>query len=215
MVIWKKCELAGSVLRMRKKKDEPKLVLDLPDAFEIVAADLSLRRPGFARVSVQKRDTGYQITGVSFTSLDNKMKPRKHHGELLLEISRCMADFYPKQPLQSTVFFVRERGLDMVSTSAKTIEALSKVIGINDVFLWSHYKVESYEIPPYTVKRLVTGNYKAEKEEVAAALESYVGPQDYTCDDESDAVAVAVSFLIQCGALPEYKELMENPIYRH
>lgn len=192
---------------MRKKKDEPKLVRNMPDEFVIVAADLSLRRPGFASMNVKKKKDGCILSDIRVTSLDNKQKVRKHHGELLHEIADLMNEFYPSQPLKLPVYCVRERGLDMVSKSAKTIEALSKVIGLNDMFLWNRYKAESYEIPPYTVKRLVTGNYKAEKDEVAAALDLYVGNMSYSCDDESDAVAVAVSFLIENGLLPEYKEL--------
>ena len=34
-------------------------------------------------------------------------------------------------------------------------------------------------------------------QEVADALEKYVGPQEYACDDWSDAVAVGIAWLIQ------------------
>ena len=49
------------------------------------------------------------------------------------------------------------------------------------------------------IKKLLTGNGKASKEEVAAALEKYVGQQNYAVSDESDAVAAGVAFLIQTG----------------
>lgn len=47
------------------------------------------------------------------------------------------------------------------------------------------------------IKKLLTGNGKASKEEVAATLEKYVGQQSYAVSDESDAVAAGVAFLIQ------------------
>ena len=49
------------------------------------------------------------------------------------------------------------------------------------------------------MKKLVAGKASASKEEVAAALESYVGKQEYACDDESDAVAVGIAWLISGG----------------
>ena len=110
------------------------------------------------------------------------------------------------------VFPVRERGLDVVSTSAKTIETLSKVVGINDAFVWNRYHMLSYEIPPFTVKRLITGNYKAPKEQVAECLYSYVGEQNYACDDESDALAVGISFMIQNGAYPQFKDIPKDKV---
>ena len=53
------------------------------------------------------------------------------------------------------------------------------------------------EIAPASVKKLVTGSGKATKDEVMAALERHIGQHEYSCDDESDAVAVGVAWLIQ------------------
>jgi len=47
------------------------------------------------------------------------------------------------------------------------------------------------------VKKLLTGSGKASKTEVAMALERYVATQQYETDDESDAVAVGLAWLIQ------------------
>ena len=46
------------------------------------------------------------------------------------------------------------------------------------------------------MKKLLTGSGKASKEEVAEALESYVDCQTYESDDESDALAVGIAWLI-------------------
>ena len=51
------------------------------------------------------------------------------------------------------------------------------------------------------IKKLLTGNGKASKEEVASALEQYVGRQEYAVSDESDAVAAGVAWLLQTNQL--------------
>ncbi len=55
------------------------------------------------------------------------------------------------------------------------------------------------ELPPPTVKKLVAGSGKASKKEVAAALPRYVGQQTYQSDDESDAVAAGIAWLVKNG----------------
>ena len=79
---------------------------------------------------------------------------------------------------------------------------MSKVVGIMDwMGYWSNK--EWYSIYPVTVKKLITGSGKAEKFEVADALEYYIGKQCYKCDDESDAAAVAIAWLIQQGQIKQ------------
>lgn len=75
-------------------------------------------------------------------------------------------------------------------------QALSKVVGIADLVAWQQRRAEYHELAPTTVKKLLTGSGKATKEEVAAALVQYVGEQSYTTDDESDAVAAGVAWMI-------------------
>ena len=74
---------------------------------------------------------------------------------------------------------------------------------------WAAYRlhppVEWNSIYPVTIKKLIAGSGKAEKSEVAEALERYIGKQEYKCDDESDAAAVAIAWLIQQGQI-ESKE---------
>lgn len=50
----------------------------------------------------------------------------------------------------------------------------------------------------------MTGEGKADKKKVETALEPYLGKRTYACDDESDAAAVAVTFLIMNGKLESY-----------
>ena len=84
-----------------------------------------------------------------------------------------------------------------MSLSAKTIQILHKVIGVTDLYAWACGHREFEEIAPTTIKSVMTGDKDASKDAVAAALEPYVGKQDYAIDDESDAVAVGVAWLIK------------------
>lgn len=61
--------------------------------------------------------------------------------------------------------------------------------GMADWVLW-RIDHQWYELTPNAIKKLVTGNGKAEKSEVESSLEQYFGPHEYACDDESDAAAV-------------------------
>lgn len=101
---------------------------------------------------------------------------------------------------------VREEALANISHSAKTLQTLHKVIGVSDLYAWAHGQSVFQEINPKTIKKIITGNGNAEKDEVAAALEPYVGRLDYESDDESDAVAVGVSWLILNHYLDDKKE---------
>lgn len=98
---------------------------------------------------------------------------------------------------------VREEALSNIATSAKTIQVLHKVVGVTDLYAWAFGGRVFDEISPKTVKKRVTDDALAEKDVVAAALERFVGKQEYACDDESDAVAVGVAWLIQQGMIDD------------
>ena len=98
--------------------------------------------------------------------------------------------------------FVREGGYTNRKTQSQT---LFKVHGVCDLALWQTRQTFFDEIPPSLVKKLVSGNGKASKQEVADALARFVGPQEYACDDMSDAVAVGVSWLLMNGWEPNIK----------
>ena len=76
-------------------------------------------------------------------------------------------------------------------------QALSKVVGIADLTAWQAAEATYDELAPTTVKKILAGSGRATKLEVSEALLPYIGQQDYATDDESDAVAVGVAWLIQ------------------
>lgn len=54
---------------------------------------------------------------------------------------------------------------------------------------------------------MITGSGKASKQDVADSLERYVGKVQYSTDDESDAVAAGIAWLIGEG----YLKIQECP----
>lgn len=94
--------------------------------------------------------------------------------------------------------FVRERAFFRFPHET---QSLFKVVGLSDLIAWKVGILIYDEIAPKTVKKLLVGSGKATKQEVADALEMYVGRQNYATDDESDAVAVGLAWLMQNGKI--------------
>lgn len=97
--------------------------------------------------------------------------------------------------------YVREKAF---SRFARETQALNKVVGIADLVAWQQSMAIFHEIAPTTVKKLLTGSGKADKETVAQALDRYLGAQVYKTDDESDAAAVGVAWLLQNNLLKKF-----------
>lgn len=98
---------------------------------------------------------------------------------------------------------VREQALDKQGgpRNSRVIEVLHKVVGVSDLYAWGLGGREFEEVHPKTIKKLVANDQLAEKDAVAAALTQFVGEREYACDDESDAVAVGIAWLIEQGML--------------
>lgn len=119
---------------------------------------------------------------------------------LHLDNSKCKTHGEALTRIYSLVFtlarqadcYVRERGFSRFQTGTQT---LFKVVGVSDLALWAAKQAVFDEIPPASVKKIITGKGNATKEEVAAALIPYVGEYEYACDDESDSVAVGVAWV--------------------
>ena len=104
---------------------------------------------------------------------------------------------------------MREQALDKQGgpRNSRVIEVLHKVVGVSDLYAWAFGTRQFNEIHPKTIKKLVANDQLAEKDAVASALVQFVGEQEYECDDESDAVAVGVAWLLQNGMIDSpYKQ---------
>lgn len=175
---------------MTKKKQTKTIVI--PDSFLIVAVDGALDRPGFSVISYDKGD----IKVLNLSNLNNKGKS-KTHGEKLNDILQFFqSTVVPK--VDTPTFFIRQHA---VGQKFFNDTAIYEQVGMLNWWLWMNHQTEWHEIYPSSVKKLITGNGRATKEDVRSALSTYVGEQQYACDDESDALAIALAFLIQINLL--------------
>jgi crossover junction endodeoxyribonuclease RuvC len=101
------------------------------------------------------------------------------------------------------IYFVREKAFNARASQAEI--GIYKVVGVMDRLLY-RLRLEWSEIYPVTVKKCITGSGKATKEDVAKALPQWLPGLEYKTDDESDAAAVAISFLVQNGILKVSEE---------
>ena len=170
-----------------------------PACFWLVCADLSLKRPGFCKMHLDLKDGRQRILSFDVTNVNNKTKT-KPHGQQLDETLKEMASFFPDDEKETDpIFYVREKAA--LSSFSLAMIGQAKMAGMADWLIWHIHHHEWREIAPNAIKRLITGDGKAEKEQVAKCLEAYIGEHSYRFDDESDAAAVGVAWLIQCGVL--------------
>lgn len=119
------------------------------------------------------------------------------HGETLYNIANEFAKGFLNAP--DPKYFVREAGYIVPGFHVSEM-AKFKVVGLMDFLAYRYAKHAKFdEIAPKSVKKIVTGNGNSTKFAVASFLPKYVGEHEYECQDESDAVAVAVAWLIKNG----------------
>lgn len=183
----------------RKAKASPPL--SFPSAYTVVAADLSLRAPGFCILKVNDVDGKPTITSVSTSSLNRKTE-KVSHGELLDGIMQHLQGLIEHEDPAST-FFVREAAFN--SRAAQSEIGIFEGVGMTNWVLWK-FGAQWEQIYPVSVKKLITGSGKADKQQVANSLKNYLGDHEYHSDDESDAAAVGVAWLIQHKQIPSLQE---------
>lgn len=173
------------------------IVDNLPKDINILGLDSSLSRPGFCKLTFKNGS----IMDVNTFVVDNKTKERvkKTRGEKLANIYR--------EGLKQMTFdndlptvYVREHAF--ISQRGQNEMAIFEAVGLEDWYLWITKNVEWIEAYPTSIKTLLTGNRKADKNEVAAAVKKYID-HEFKYDDESDAAAVCLYFLIKNNMIKE------------
>lgn len=106
-----------------------------------------------------------------------------------------------------TKIYIRERAVVFHYVDT---DRLMRVGGAMDVALYKTKEDVFYDLTPTTVKKVITGNGRASKQAVARMLKRYVGEQTYETDDESDAVAVGVAFLIKEGYIDDKRDPLSD-----
>jgi crossover junction endodeoxyribonuclease RuvC len=152
--------------------------------------DLSLTSPAF--VVIDLIDGVPKLVG----TIRVKTSSKENHGYRLEQIRDALEGVLLMYgPFDGVI---REK---RVSPHQATAETLSKVVGIADLVLRDYTIREMY---PSTIKKIVTGNGKAEKEEVEQRVRELLSlPSDYrfASDDVSDAAAVVLAHLIEVKKL--------------
>lgn len=167
-----------------------------------LAQDLALTSPGFAVLAVFEGQP--IVLESSAITTDSKDVTGKRLCDIEDEIARLINEYSPQH-------LVREKGF---SRFAATTQALFRVIGISDRIAYVLGAKGVTEIPPTTVKKAVTGNGKASKEEVADAVFRILqieNTDEYyrtkrngereLLDDKTDALAVGIAYLKQEGLI--------------
>ena len=109
---------------------------------------------------------------------------------------KIIADFFlklrEKYPTNIVVF---EQGFSRYSIST---QALFKVIGVISYVFWD---CEQLFYAPSTVKKAVTGNGRADKKDVQKEIKKRWPYLNFENDDQSDACAVGICYLLDKGKL--------------
>lgn len=175
------------------KKHKLKPIEPLPHIdgdFQVAAFDLSLTRPGFALLQYHA-DTR-SVTLLRKDIIPNKTKMRKkRRGQVINEIGMLFTEYISPQVVKCVV---REKSFVRFNTETA---ALYCVTGAMEMILWNRKEQWFQELAPASVKKSVTGSGKASKDEVAEAIDNYCAHSNFHSDDESDAIAVGLAWLIQ------------------
>lgn len=84
-----------------------------------------------------------------------------------------------------------EKGFNKFALATQQIQ---RTVGVVLVTLMRNGYESVGEISPTSVKKCITGSGKASKEELAEALDQYLGGLEYKTNDESDACGVGLAF---------------------
>lgn len=155
---------------------------------KVLAMDLSLSSPAFAILTV----VDGKVDVLHLSSLKTKAGRTQNHR--LFEIFIHLKQIYEKHPEITEV--VREKGF---SRFPSVTQILFRVVGVSDICSYIHGGFEEIaELAPTTVKKSITGNGRASKQEVMDALSTNYGVNiKFKNDDESDAVAVGITYMKQ------------------
>ncbi|MEH6941645.1 hypothetical protein [Bacillus sp. JJ722] len=179
----------------------------------ILAFDTSMTQPGVAIIEVARGKPS--ILDMSYVTTDAKTQT---HG-LRAEIIESWA----------TLFIAKhaKKGFDIITredfhgqSSAQNYPVMAAWSGCERAVEKFGFKFDKFTytqkngrkktllgVPQSQVKLLVVGKGIADKDEVAEAVRKWTGYEgDFTVDDESDACAVGLAYLINAGIIKEESE---------
>lgn len=164
----------------------------------ILAMDLSLNLPAFCVAEV---DEAGEFKVIEVSHIDNKKDKKLGTAEKLQKLYLHLKDIFQKYGEFDSV--VREKGF---SRFANTTQLLFRVVGVSDLVALQEAGIKDVEeIPPTTIKSMIAGYSRADKEEVEEGVRTFLSEEQkdmkFYSDDESDSVAVALTYAIKKGWL--------------
>ena len=155
-----------------------------------------MRRPGFAHCHYDAATRTVKV--IRMSNVPNKKSPTgihggKPHGEMLTDIYE---ECFKYATNMGITVIVKESAFAKFN---RETAAINKAHGVVDYVLWHYRGIVPEELTAMAIKKDVAGTGRATKEDVDASLEQFVGKLSYSCDDESDAVACAIAWLIENG----------------
>ena len=163
----------------------------------LLCGDFSMNRPGIAIIT-------YDTDSSSISEVKTGALPQGEkltHAEKLVCLYRWLSEwitgwiYETDTPRGVPDIFVRERHAPRGMWDAV---AIGKVLGCADMFAMEFGK-EFIEYAPSTIKKTLTGSGKAGKDKVATAVSEFTGVDHFEYDDESDACAVGITWLLKNG----------------
>jgi len=155
----------------------------------ILALDLSLTSTGYAIIESDNKTRKAELIKYGLIKTNSK----DFMGQRLKHIVSTLQNFIECDYSFDAV--VRES-----SFSNNFISATQKIFLVNGAVTYGLFDLgidEIYEVHVTTVKKTITGDGKAKKDKVQENLAKYVGWHTYKTFDESDAVAVGLTWLIK------------------
>lgn len=163
----------------------------------ILAMDLSMSFPAYAIIDIVNGKA--LVRDVRYTDNKSKNANKLSHAERLSRIAKDISQIFKDYPDIDAV--VREKGFNRY---ANVTQVLFRVVGISDLKVFEGSGITKIdEIAPTSVKRLIAGDGKASKDEVAEGVREHLVPlqknMEFYTDDCSDAIAVGISWMIKKG----------------
>ncbi len=118
--------------------------------------------------------------------------PKKSHGERLKTIADAILEIKDQYPCRQIVL---EAGFTRFSTST---QVLFRVHGLINYMFWD---CEQRYFAPSTVKKIVTGNGRAEKSDVQRTILKRWPELIFKNEDESDACSIGLCWFKEQGIL--------------
>lgn len=161
------------------------------DSSFILGLDVSLTSTGYAIVELFS-DGSYRLVDKGRVKTYSKDPDGVRLWKIRLKISEILDKY-------SIGYVVRERGF--TGGSPLSTQQIFKATGVIEQVLAERGLKEITQIAPTSIKKLLTGNGRASKDDVARAVDIYFPMQVWESDDVSDAVAVILSLMKQKGII--------------